>query len=178
MLPGNLTLCRSLSTRRPFAGFRANLETHFLFWGRCCAPRVLLCSYSICRRLGRVRPLAQSAHQYSGQQQQRRLCRAATALTRPRPAKCENLCSTASASRTETRTRFHHDQRENGAPAPHTTEHTVGPQTIVNMSQRQRESTAVNLGPRTRPQPHREDKRRDRQGNSARLQTKIENKHC
>lgn len=81
VLPGNLTLCRSLYTRRPFAVFRANLETHFLFWGRCCAPRVLMCSCSNCRRLGRIGPLAQSAHQYSGQQRQRRLCRAATALT-------------------------------------------------------------------------------------------------
>lgn len=40
VLPGNLTLCRSLSTRRPFAGFRANLETHFLFLGSLFACRV------------------------------------------------------------------------------------------------------------------------------------------
>lgn len=44
---------------------------------------------------------------------------------RPRPAKCENFCSTASASCTETHTRFNHGQRENGVPDPHTTELTL-----------------------------------------------------
>ena len=103
---------------------------------------------------------------------------------RPRPAKCENFCSTASASCDRPKHSVpSRPARKRGAGSPHNRADvpaSLAPASCRRVTQRQRESTAVNLMPHEHGCSHitGRQKRQDRQGNPPHQNIVIENKHC
>lgn len=154
MLPGNLnTLPLFLSPRDvQSAGLRANLETHFLPWGRCSSPHVLSCSCPKLSQAGNGYSARTVSCSTNTRKQRRRLCRAATALSGLVPQ----------SVRTSARLRLHHAPIQilgsittseiRGAGSPHNRADTFGRlQTAANRSHKGNVRVLLSpSGPRTR----------------------------
>lgn len=146
MLPGNLTLCHCPCLLEGFS-CRAQSQPRDAF------PSLGSLFHTACLVVQLSKTVAGWKWLFRPHSQQFNTQARATAASvqgghcphRPRPTKCEKLCSTASASCTETHSRFHHDQRENGVPDPHTTELTLSASyhQLPTSHTKARESTAV-----------------------------------